>query len=293
MSAPISIVIPTLLDRELLTTCLEPLLAEVEARGAIDQVLVVDDSGRGELADSLSSEHPAVEVLSRERNGGFAAALTDGVEAARHALCFALNPDVRVRRGIFEPLIEALADPEVHTVAPYVLMGDGAPSEESLPELRLEEGFPVIGHAPLSVTPGEPHPAYPVGIPVAFALGGAFLFRRDEFLADPFDPLFAPFYWEDVDWCQSALRRGRRVLVEPRALVEHHHRGTIAPRVPGSLVRAAIEKNRLLFAWKHFEDPVRRRAHLEALAARVLEHGVCEEREELVWFLLALEQVED
>ena len=75
-------------------------------------------------------------------------------------------------------------------------------------------------------------------------------------------------------------------------MVEHHHRGTIGPRVPPALVRAAIEKNRLLFAWKHFDRAEDRRAHLEALTARLVEHAVCEEREELGWLLLALEQLE-
>ncbi len=64
---------------------------------------------------------------------------------------------------------------------------------------------------------------------------------------------------------------GRRVLVDPRAVVEHHHRGTIAPRIPPALVRAAIEKNRLLYAWKHLESKEHRREHFEALTARVLE----------------------
>jgi GT2 family glycosyltransferase len=291
MSCPISIVIPSLFDRELLVSCLEPLLEEVRSRGSIDQVLVIDDSGRGQLAAWLEGTYPTVEVLIRETNGGFAAALTSGVEAATFDYLFALNPDVRIRPGCFAPLIEDLADPVVLAVSPYVLLHGEASSEESLPELLIEEGFPVIRHAPLVIEPGRAHPAYPGGIPVTFALGGAFLFRKADYLARPFDPRFAPFYWEDVDWCQEGIAAGRRVLVDPRAVAEHHHRGTIAPRIPAPLVRAAIEKNRLLFAWKHFTDPDLRRTHLEALTARVLEHGICEEREELTWLLLALEQV--
>lgn len=292
MSEPISIVIPTLLDRELLAACLDALLEEVRARGEVDEVLVVDDSGTAELVEWAGASYPSVEVLARERNGGFTAALGDGVRAARHSLCLALNPDVRVRRGALDALAETLADESVHAASPYVLDGEGAPSEESLPELRWEEGFPVIRHAPIDVVPGEPHPVYPGGIPVAFALGGAFLFRRDEYLADPFDSLFAPFYWEDVDWGQRAIRRGRKVVVDPRAVVEHRHRGTIGGRVSERLVRAAIERNRLSFAWRHVEGEAPRREHLEALISRVMECGVCEEREELVWFLLAVEELE-
>ncbi|MCH8031270.1 MAG: hypothetical protein IIB09_05575, partial [Bacteroidetes bacterium] len=61
--------------------------------------------------------------------------------------------------------------------------------------------------------------------PVPFCVGGAFLVRREEFLeGEGFDPLFEPFYWEDVDLCLAAWRRGRRVLEVPLSVVEHHHR---------------------------------------------------------------------
>ena len=61
--------------------------------------------------------------------------------------------------------------------------------------------------------------------PVAFAVGGTCLFRRVEFLAGGgFDPLYEPFYWEDIDLCWQAWSAGRRVLYQPASVVEHHHR---------------------------------------------------------------------
>jgi GT2 family glycosyltransferase len=288
VSIPISIVIPSLADRELLSLSLTPLLAELERRDAGDEVIVVDDSGAGALEDWLAAHFPAVRVLCNARNLGFARALLAGVEAARHEHVFAMNPDVRIQPGLFEPLLESLAD-DVWAVSPYVLLDGERPDGESLAELVVEDGFPVLRHQQLEVVPGQVHPDFPEGIPVAFALGGAMLLRRADFLAAPFDPRYEPFYWEDVDWAQRALRRGRRVLVDPRAVAHHHHRGTIQPRIPERLVRAAIEKNRLLYAWGHLEgDDLR--AHLEALTGRLVEHTVCEDREELLWLLLALEQ---
>ena len=54
-------------------------------------------------------------------------------------------------------------------------------------------------------------------------------------------------------------------------------------------MRAAIEKNRLLFAWKHLRG-TEREANLRTLAARLVEHSLAEDREELEWLALALEQ---
>jgi GT2 family glycosyltransferase len=293
VSRPVSIVIPTLADRELLRRCLEALAVELGARDCGDEVLVVEDSGLGELEEWLSVEFPLVRFLSHEANQGFAAALSTGVTAARHEELLALNPDVRVRPGLLDPLLETLALPGVRAVSPLVLQGDGELGEESLPRLEFERGLPLVVRAELDVTPGEPCVEHPEGVPVAYCLGGAFLFRREEFLASPFDARYEPFYWEDVDWCQDAVRQGDRVLVDPRAVVEHHSRGTIGCRVPEHLRRAAIEKNRLLFAWKHLEADVDRRELLEELGARLVEHSLCEEREELLWLLLMLEQEQE
>lgn len=290
MSRPVSIVVPTLADRELLRGCLEALVVELDARSVGDELLVVDDSGSAELGPWLADEFPAVRVLEHETNRGFAAALATGVGAARQAEVLALNPDVRVRPGLLEPLLETLAAPGVRAVSPLVLQADGEQGQESLPRLEFQRGLPRVVRAELDVTPGQASEQYPGGIPVAFCLGGAFLFRRDDFLAAPFDPRYEPFYWEDVDWCQDAQRAGERVLVDPRAVVEHHSRGTIGTRVPEHLRRAAIEKNRLLFAWKHASDEGARDGLLDELQARLVEHALCEEREPLIWLLLMLEQ---
>ncbi len=292
MKRSISIVIPSLADRELLESALVPLFAELDRRALQDEVVVVDDSGAAELEVWLASCFPRVRLVANAQNLGFGKALLAGVEAAKSELIFAMNPDIRVRPGLFEVLDESLRE-GVHAVAPYVLLDGEHAAGESLPELLVKDGFPVVRHQDLEVRPGQAHPDYPQGIPVAFALGGAMLMRRADFLARPFDPLFEPFYWEDVDASQVALNQGLRVLVDPRAVVEHHHRGTIQPRVPERLVRAAIEKNRLLFAWKHLRAPGERRAHLQALSSRIVEHAICEERDELIWLLLALEQLDE
>lgn len=127
-----------------------------------------------------------------------------------------------------------------------------------------------------------------------YAIGGAMLLRRGEFLdSGGFDPLFEPFYWEDVDLGWSAWRAGRRVLYAPEAVVEHHHRGTIKTRIQADLVRAMIEKNRLLFQWKHLDEPGLIEEHLQALHRWAIDAWIGDEREELIWLALALEQAEE
>jgi GT2 family glycosyltransferase len=290
VSHPISIVIPTLADHDLLSRALESLQEQQRTRSCVDEILVVDDSGDETFGVWLASEHPQVRVIVHPVNLGFARSVLDGVQAASHEQVMFLNPDVLLRPGCLEALQETLdSQPHVAAVAPYVLLNGTTVSAESLPHLLVEEGLPRIERRELEVNLGHAHRDFPDGIPVAFALGGACLLRRDEYLAAPFDSRFEPFYWEDVDLGQCAWEAGRSVLVDPRAVAEHHHRGTIGARVPESLVRAAIEKNRLLFAWKHLdEDDLAENLH--NLAARVIEHDLAEDREALIWLLMALEQ---
>jgi GT2 family glycosyltransferase len=290
MTRPVSVVLPALDDPELFEQNLPPLLEELADRATGDEVLVVDDTGEDRLRAALGARFPAVRVLARGENGGFARALRTGVEAADHELVFAMNPDVRVRRGFLDPLVACLAEQEVVAVVPRILLGGDEKRIESLTELRERGGLVEL------VQPGLQGASARATLrlaPTAFAVGGACLFRRSEFLAQGFDALFEPFYWEDVDWGWSAWRRGRRILYQPASVVEHHHRGTIGRRIEQELVRAAIEKNRLLFAWKHLDEPELLRRHLAALYRWALDAWIEDRRDDLVWLALALDQREE
>ena len=66
-------------------------------------------------------------------------------------------------------------------------------------------------------------------------------------------------------------------------------RGTIGSRVAGNVVRAAIERNRLLFLWKHLDDGALMEEHLTALSRLASNAWICDERQTLVWLKLALD----
>jgi GT2 family glycosyltransferase len=294
---PVSAVVPCLDDRDLLAQHLPPLLAEFERRAVGDQAWVVDDTGGGVLAPWLAREFApalgrgALHCLSRAENGGFARALLDGARAAPHEVLFAMNPDIRVHAGFLEPLTAALADPRVHSVVPKILLFGRAEQVESLTEIEHERDVAYVRQRGLE---GRAEPATEHSVPVNYAIGGAMLLRRSEFLAQGgFDPLYEPFYYEDVDLGFAAWRAGRRVLYEPASVVEHHHRGTIRKRVQGELVRAVIERNRYLFQWRFLDGEERLRRHLAALYRTAVDAHLRDEREELVWLLLALERLDE
>ena len=79
-------------------------------------------------------------------------------------------------------------------------------------------------------------------------------------------------------------------MYQPASVVEHRHRGTIGRRVPREFVRAVTERNRLLYAWKHLDEPELQRRHLAALYRWALDTYLEDRREDLVWIAFALER---
>ena len=292
---PVSIVIASLDDRDLLERHLPPLLAEVERRKAGDEVLVVDDTGRGSLAAWMESRYgvPAgpLRAIAREHNGGFAKAMWTGVEAASHELVFLMNPDVRVHEGVLEPLVAALADPGVHSAVPRLLLFGAEQRIESVTGVRLRRDVAEVDQPALE---GQAERYQKGVVEVTYAVGGAALLRRSEFLAQGgFDPLYEPFYYEDLDLGFAAWRAGRRVLYCADSVAEHHHRGTIRRRVDERLVRAVIERNRLLFQWRFLDGEERLLRHLGALERMAVDAYLGEQRDELIWMALALERLDE
>ena len=287
MSASVSIVIPCLDDRDLLTENLPVLLEELAARGLSDEVILVDDTGDKLLSDWAQKKFPTCRVVSQSRNAGFARALKRGIIAAKNDLVFCMNPDVRVHLGFLDPLVECMTEEDVFAVAPKVLL-DGKDAIESITELDYSAGSVELLQPGLSSDRGsdstEPRP-------IVFAVGGTSLISKAAFLAmDGMNPLYEPFYLEDLDLCFRAWLTGKRVLYQPASVVEHHHRGTIGKLVEPEFVRAIIEKNRLLFQWSFLDEPDLLEAHIGDLYRRATDAWLGDSRDELVWILLALDQ---
>jgi len=286
MTRPVSIVIPSLGDVAQLERALTALRAEVRARAVEDQILVVDDTGLDVLRRALEVSWPEVRVHVRKQNGGFAVAAFEGAQAADYRLMFLMQPDVIVRPGALDALVEALVDESVLVATPRILHHGDAERPTSRRTVVVEDGRLAL-HDPRGVLPEEES----APVPVAFAPSCALFIRREEFLAmGGFDRLLAPMHFEDVDLGLSAWRRGRRVVEVPSAVVEHHTAGDTL--VPPALSRAAAERNRLLVHWKHLSSKREAHDHLVSLWRDALDAGLQGRREELVHLALALGELE-
>jgi GT2 family glycosyltransferase len=101
-----SIVIPVHNQAALTRQCLEALLGEPAA--VSHETIVVDDASTDSTAELLSGYADRVRVISRDENGGFAAACNDGAVAAGGKYLVFLNNDTIPTAGWLDTLVAHL-----------------------------------------------------------------------------------------------------------------------------------------------------------------------------------------
>jgi GT2 family glycosyltransferase len=172
------------------------------------------------------------------------------VEAVAADIILLLNTDVQPEVGFLAPLLKAMEADDVFAAAPRVRRPEQGGVAESAIGAEFRRGLfrlKFLGDAPFEEH-SEP-------FPTLYAVGAAAAMRRQLFLdLGGMDPLYAPYYWEDVDLGYQAWKAGYRVLCVPESIVEHYS-GTISATQPGGRIAMAQGAHRFLFTWKNVHDP--------------------------------------
>ena len=281
MTPTVSVVIPAYRGRSHLETNLPALFAATRAQADVE-VIVVDDGSADGTADFVAERFPRARVIALDRNRGFAAACNAGARASRGDILYFLNTDARVDDGFLGPVVKRFDDPEVFAVGSREVAAQASRTlVVPVPFFR----FGLFGHRYREI----PQRADPIRL--SFVSAGHAAVSRAKFLAlGGFDELYRPFYWEDVDLCYSAWRRGWRVLLEPASRVEHARQGTIGRFYRPTRIRAIYWKNRFLFVWKNIHDRAWMAQHFACLPLALAGHAAVRGPAVLRGFLAALGQ---
>ena len=242
---PVTIIIPNFNGAPLLRRNLPCVLAAIRQYAGRGQAIVVDDCSRDESIEVLKTEFPKVKLVAHPENRSFSEAIHSGVRAAGSELLIFLNSDVRPDADFIAPLVGHFARPEVFSVTPLVVDGEGQVTDESWRCYRIRRGrFRALkGRGFVPNKPAE----------TLFCSGGSMALRKSKFLElGGFLPIFKPFYSEDSDLGLRAWRRGWRSIFEPGCRVVHDHRGSsINKNVPSIRVRKTRRRNQFLLEWMH------------------------------------------
>lgn len=280
--------------RDLLAACLRSLQADLARADLPADIWVVDNSSTDGTPEAVARDFPAVRLIARPDNPGFAAAsnqaLRAALETAPPRYFWLLNPDTEVLPGATAALIAAMeAYPRVGVAGAKLLYPDGSlqhsafrfpglvqlafdlfPLPPRLYETRLNGRYPrrlYDGESPFFVD----HP-----------LGAAMMVRREAVEQVGLMDEKYRIYCEEIDWCWRMRRAGWRALCVPAARVIHHagrstgqvpvssfvhlwtsrarlytrHHGPLTRRLARMLVRAGMRR-RMQCATPEWQEAIR------------------------------------
>jgi GT2 family glycosyltransferase len=254
MNYGVSIVIPTYNGLSLIQDNLPTVLnASRNPSNHIIEILVVDDGSTDRTSEFLKRV-PEVRLIRHSKNRGFSASVNTGVRMCKGDLVVLLNNDVKVERDFLVSALPYFDDKSVFGVS-FHEKGYG-PSKG-----KFEDGF--IVHEGLKET-GTPQWTF-------WLSGGSSIIKRDIYmrLGGLDEELFSPFYWEDIDLSYRALKRGYKLIWDPKANVVHEHESTTG-RIPKRYRLRIQERNQLLFIWKNLTSSRYLRRHIVGLFKRVV-----------------------
>ena len=240
MSEGFSIIIPSWNGRALLEQHLPSVEQAVARLRVTSEIIIVDDASTDGTEAFLRERHPSVRVVRRAQNGGFHAAITSGIDTARHDILYLLNTDVQVDPEAFDRVLPHFADARVFAVASR----DTERVPFGIPSLTNRAGLLGVRYV---CVPESSDP-----LPILFATGGHSAYRAEAFRQlRGFDELFAPCYWEDIDLGVRAHAEGWRMLLEPRSRVRHWVGSSISRKYPRHRVEGFRAAHRWLFRLRH------------------------------------------
>jgi GT2 family glycosyltransferase len=230
--------------------------ASKNKKNKIKEIIVVDDGSEDKSTSFVKKKFPEVRLIKHKINRGFSAAANTGARTATGNLICLINNDVVPEKDFLESVLTHFKDKKVFAVSLHETGYGWAKG-------KFEEGF--IIHEP-GKEGRKPHATFWVN-------GGSGVFRRDIWmkLGGMDEKLLSPFYWEDIDLSYRALKRGYKLLWEPKALVYHEHETTIG-KLPKKKVETIREINQLIFIWKNLTSPNLIKRHLVGLVKRIGRH---------------------
>lgn len=222
----------------------------------IVEIIVVDNGSTDESVKYLKDNFPAVVIIRHKENRGFAKAINMGVRYSKGNILLLINNDVSVKGSFLETALTHFVDARVFAVSLH------------------EKGFgPATANFDKGLLEHRSLPESENTLKTFWVSGGSGLFNKNLWkdLGGLDDRLFSPFYWEDLDICYRAAKRGYKLLWEGRSKVEHNHESTsrLMDQRKVNLIR---EANELKFVWKNITSKRLFKKHHGYLFSRILRH---------------------
>ena len=234
----VSIVIPSYNGQQLLQKNLLKVIAAADDA----EIIVVDDASTDKSVEFLQKKFPQVEVVRHPKNMRFAAACNSGVKEAKGEIAVLLNNDVAPKKNFLKPLIKHFEDNQVFSVGCREIdIKQGKKEISGRTAGRFKRGFLVHWR-----------PKDQESRKTLWTFGGSMAVDRRKYLElEGMDEMYSPAYWEDIDLCWRARKKGWKIVFERNAVVYHHHESTNKSVLGKTRMKLYAYRNQILFVWKN------------------------------------------
>lgn len=205
------------------------------------EIIVVDNGSKDGSVEYLKNKFKDVVILEIKKNN-FITSYNDGVKIAKFDWVFLLNNDMLFDKNFLEPIIRNTNLNNLFGIGSKLLKFDGN-FEKGVNKIKYKYGLFWF---------------YTENVDEkceTFYIGTHGIFNKSIFIElGGFDEIFKPFYFEDVDLCYRAQKRGYRILYEPKSIIYHKHMGTIKDNFSKIFISKIYARNRLIFHYKNLTN---------------------------------------
>ena len=260
----ISIVIPNYNGEEILrNNLIKDYDAIKNSKNNIEMIVVDDKSTDSSLRvlHDLKLIIPMLKIVENEKNMGFSSAVNKGVEKAQGEIIILLNTDAYPDKNFLDPVVNDFKDDKVFAV------GCMDKSLENGKAVLRGRGIGIWRRGFLVHQRGEVDKNNTLWVG-----GGSGAFRKDIWdKLGGLNPLYNPFYWEDIDLSYRALKSGYKILFEKKSIVYHEHsKGSINKTYSKFKIKRVAYRNQFIFVWENATDLLLQLSHVLFLPYHLL-----------------------
>lgn len=258
MLPSLSVIIPNYNGVDLIPVFFPSVIKAVERYQGQKEILFVDDRSTDDsltLIDGYRRQCPALEILKRNCNGGFSKTCNTGIRAATGQILFFLNTDVGLSEDFFDHFAGHFDDPNTFAVT---TCGYRYGSDEQIDGVKLMKWRRGLLRVTENIVNDKlPNNLADLGPLWSASVQGAYFFADAAKVGElrGFDELLSPFVFEETDMAYRALKRGWRIVYEPKSVAYHQVSQSLGV-FKRRRVRLIATRNRLIFTWKNIHSPV-------------------------------------
>ena len=206
------------------------------------EIIIVDNASPID-AGYIAAQFPEIIFIQNPVNEGFAGGNNRGIEKAKGDIIMLLNNDTEVEPSFLEPIVELFqSNNTIGIISPKIHY------YHSENVIQYAGGMPInpfTARGKFIGTGEHDEGQYNIAHQTSLAHGAAMAIHRKVFDKIGLLPEMYFLYYEELDFCEHALRAGFKIWYQPRSLVLHKESMSVGK---ASTIKVYYQnRNRLIF----------------------------------------------